>query len=241
MLRGDDEISDVMTSSLVCTDGSDVEVLSDREMSDAMESGAECGAGPLDNRLDNMHISAEQNNVNTNNDVATTSGRSVQPIDAVVHVQNQPKVDETQARLLLEKSESIRSSDSDSDMNQDANQDEELMSVSMTGTFESPTRQSRTQTGTDSPPASGKGNLHQNDFTERSITAALTLHCHWYLVKTNLEDVFRGNDLLPPLIVNKKVLCERKRHTARRVASIRCATLSLGETYPPPTPQAGPG
>ena len=164
MLRGDDEISDAMTSSLVCTDGSDVEVLSDREMSDAMESGAECGAGPLDNvnnRLDNMHISAEQNNVNTNNDVATTSGRSVQPIDAVVHVvQNQPKVDETQARLLLEKSESIRSSDSDSDMNQDinqdVNQDEELMSVSMTGTFESPTRQNRGQTGTDSPPASGK-------------------------------------------------------------------------------------
>ena len=129
-------------------------------MSDAMESGAECEAGPLDNvnnRLDNMHISAEQNNVNTNNDVATTSGRSVQPIDAVVHVvQNQPKVDETQARLLLEKSESIRSSDSDSDINQDVNQDEELMSVSMTGTFDSPTRQNRGQTGTDSPPASGK-------------------------------------------------------------------------------------
>ena len=160
MLRGDDEISDTMTSSLVCTDGSDVEVLSDREMPDAMESGAECGAGPLDNvnnRLDNMHISAEQNNVNTNNEVAKTSGRSVQPIDAVVHVvQNQPKVDETQARLLLEKSESIRSSDSDSDMNQDINQDEELMSVSMTGTFDSPTRQNRGQTGTDSPPASGK-------------------------------------------------------------------------------------
>ena len=163
VLRGDDEISDAMTSSLVCTDGSDVEVLSDREMSDAMESGAECGAGPLDNRLDNMHISAEQNNVNTNNDVATTSGRSMQPIDAVVHVQNQPKVDKTQARLLLEKSESIRSSDSDSDMNQDVNQDEELMSVSMTGTFESPTRQSRTQTGTDSPPALGKDTFRESD------------------------------------------------------------------------------
>ena len=76
----------------------------------------------------------------------------MQLIDAVVHIQNQPKVDETQAQLLLEESESIRSSESDSDMNQDANQDEELMSVSMTGTFESPMHQSGTQTGTDSPP-----------------------------------------------------------------------------------------
>ena len=75
VLRGDDEMSDAMTSSLVCTDRSDVEVLSDREMSDAMESGTECGAGLLDNHLDNMHISAEQNNVNMNSDV-------VQPVDA---------------------------------------------------------------------------------------------------------------------------------------------------------------
>ena len=169
MLRGDDEISDAMTSSLICTDGSDVEVLSDRDLSDALESGADAGAdfGPMDNlnsRVDNIQISAEQNNVNTQNDVATTSAqaRAMQPIDAVVHVSNQPKVDETQARMLLEKSESIRSSDSDSDTNQDANQDvnqdEELMSVSMTGPFDSPTRQIRSQTGTDSPPASGKIN-----------------------------------------------------------------------------------
>ena len=148
VLRGDDEISDAMTSSLVCTDGSDVEVLSDREMSDILEPVVEPGAlDNLNNQVDNMHINVDQN---TNNENA----QSMQHIDAVVR--NQPKVDETQARLLLEKSESIRSSDSDSDVNQD----EDLMSVSMTGTFDSPTRHTREQTGIDSPPSAGKQCFH---------------------------------------------------------------------------------
>ena len=150
VLRGDDEISDAMTSSLVCTDGSDVEVLSDREMSDAMEAGVESEAlDNMKNQLDNMNINMDQN---TNNENA----QSMQPIDAVVQVRNQPKVDETQARLLLEKSESIRSSESDSD----ANQDEELRSVSMTGTFDSPTRHMREQSGTNSPSGTGRQPFH---------------------------------------------------------------------------------
>ena len=146
ILAGDDEISDAMTSSLVCTDGSDLEEglsdqvsesgagtgATDKTESRAPHNGADSesrtpqnGAQSESTRtqpsvssdretVDNLG-KAEHKSRDTVSDSAQVFAQTFQPIDAVVEIQNEPKVDETRARLLLEKAESMRSSDSDSD------------------------------------------------------------------------------------------------------------------------------
>ncbi len=123
-LPGDDEISDTMTSSLICTDGSDVDVLSDREISDFQDGGTD----NYQARMDNLALDDDYENLN-----AACEDNLPVHIDAVVRVQNQPKVDEGQARLLLEKAESRGSSDSGSP---DSDDILEHMSASMTGAMD---------------------------------------------------------------------------------------------------------
>ena len=123
-LPGDDEISDTMTSSLICTDGSDVDVLSDREISDFQDGGAD----NYQARMDNLALDDDYENLNTE-----CEDNRPMHIDAVVRVENKPKVDEGQARLLLEKAESRGSSDSGSPDSDDVL---DHMSASMTGAMD---------------------------------------------------------------------------------------------------------
>ncbi len=62
----------------------------------------------LRKEVDSMHVSGSA-------EESDAHAQTFHPIDADVRIANEPKVDATQARLLLEKAESMRSSDSDSD------------------------------------------------------------------------------------------------------------------------------